>query len=195
MSRTVCLVRDTMEIAVAVNGPESQHLTSPDALHRASHDLPSSINHLRRDTPPAPDSRTSRSSPQTVDSFTRHATMSSTNGIVSSNNTQPSPSSHSRNPNDRIPSAMFQSAIDGQDHDRMETDEESDEYESGADTPQNEEIQTNAGEAEAVGADPEAMDTTPDSPTADEAGLPPSQSTDLRCHYFPDCKVELLIYS
>ena len=191
----MCVVIDIMEIAVAVNGPESQHLTSPDAIHRASQDLPSSINHLRRDTSPAPDSRTSRSSPQTVDPFTRHATMPSTNGSMSSNNTQPSPSPHSRNLNDRIPPAMFQSEIDGQDHDRMETDEESDEYESGADTPQNDEIQTNAGEAEVVGADPEAMDTTPDSPSADEAGLPSRESIDLRCYYFPDCKVELLIYS
>ena len=121
--------------------------------------------------------------------------MSSPNGIVSSNNTQPASSSHSRNPNDRIPPAMFQSETDGQDHDRMETDEESDEYESGAETPQNDEIQTNAGEAEVAGADPEAMDTTPDSPSADEAGLPPSESIDLRCHHCPGCKVERLICS
>lgn len=64
---------------------------------------------------------------------------------------------------------MFEPEVDGQDHDRMETDEESDDSDSGTETP------TSAGAAEVPPVDPEAMDITPDTLEADGHQVPSDQ--------------------
>jgi len=148
-----------MEIAVSIGGPDSQHLTSQDTLHLASQDLPSSY-HRGRDTSPVSNTLNARSSPQRAAATTRHGTMSSSNGILPPQNANVSQTSQRSN-------GMSELEIEGQDHDRMETDEESDESDSSTDTPQNEEASVGNGEAGMDPSDPEAMDTTPDGPDAD----------------------------
>ncbi len=151
-----------MEIAVSLGGPDSQHLTSQDTLHLASQDLPSAY-HRGRDTSPASETLNARLSPQRA-ATTRHGSMSSSNGILATQHANVSQTSQRSN---GIPHTMSELEIEGQDHDRMETDEESDGSDSGTDTPQNEASSVSNGGADMDPSDPEAMDTTPDGPDAD----------------------------
>ena len=166
-----------MEVAVSINGHESQHLASQETLHLASQDFPASINHhLRRDTSPAADTPRSQISPQRIDATQRNDNMSSSSGLRSPTGLPPSPPVQQRALDRGVPLAVFEPGMNGQNHDRMETDDESDDSESGTDTPQNEENQPGAGWGEVDPSlmgwgdnssgwetfDPEAMDTTPD---------------------------------
>lgn len=156
-----------MEIAVSLAGPDAQHLTSQDTLHLASQDLPSTY-HRGRDTSPASDTLNALLSPQRAPT-TRHASMSSSNGILTAQNANVA---HTSQRSNGIPHTMSEQEIEGQDHDRMETDEESDASDSGTDTPQNEASSVSNGGADVDPSDPEAMDTSPDGPDDADATHP-----------------------
>ena len=80
---------------------------------------------------------------------------------------------------------MFEPEIGGQNHDRMETDEESDDSNSEADTSQSGETPASNGGADVTTADPEAMDTTPDDLGPGEAGPSWNPGVYLKAHSSP----------
>lgn len=162
-----------MELAVSISGTDSQHLTSQDGLHIGSQDLPSSLHQLSQDHSPSPETLQYRNS------IPRSGTTS-VHGAMSSSNMVPSPSSATPTSPFRQRAASANGAfdnnneidIDAQNHDRMETDEESSEDSSSeADTPPNGNTPVSVDPPDMMLVDQEAMDTAPDSLDAGEISL------------------------
>lgn len=146
-----------MEV-VSVSGQDSQHFTSQETVHLASHDFPTSIHSLPHDHPPPTEDSTPHTPSPRAENSIRHVDMASSSSFPSIGSPGPA-SSQFRNHDRGAPQVFANPHIDGQDHDRMETDEESDDSDSGVDTPQNEET-TEGGDL--VMTDAEVMDTFPD---------------------------------
>lgn len=151
---------------------DSQTLSpSPQQIHRRS----------RYSTPDTPNAR----SPNRNDPTTNLPTAlqgPSIPSILSPSHTQY---------NTQLPHILASMEADGQNHDRMETDDASEASGSGDESHQQD--QMNDDQATVHIPDVEAMDTTPDTPDAGDVRLPPSPRTPLSVFFLDDCARRLLI--
>lgn len=123
--------------------------------------------HSRYSTPDTPTAR----SPNRVEPTATSPIIPSLQEPNSTNNS-PSTQNQHQPQEERLVGTM---EADGQDHDRMDTDDESETSASGADSPQHHTRTSGTAALEVPAAqDGEAMDTTPDSPDAGDVRLPPS---------------------
>ena len=165
-----------MELAVSISGTDSQHLVSQEGLHIGSQDFSSSLHHQLRqeDHSPSPETLQYRNSISRSGNTSVHGTMSSSNIVPSPTSATPNPSFRQRAPS---ANSAFDNNneidIDAQNHDRMETDEESSEESSSeADTPPNGNTPVSVGQADMMLVDQEVMDTAPDSLDTGDIRLP-----------------------
>ena len=138
---------------------------------------------------PMNDSQTLSPSPQQIHRRSRYSTPDTSNARSPNRNDpttnlpialqEPSiPSivspSHTQH-NTQLPHLLASMEADGQNHDRMETDDASDASGSGEESHQQDQI--NDDQATVHTPDVEVMDTTPDTPDAGDVRLPPSPRT------------------
>lgn len=158
-----------MELAVSISGTDSQHLTSHDHLHVDSQDY-SSLHQFAHEQSPAPGTRQTRNSSPTSRTASGQDTMSSSNVATAPTSTTPTSPFHRRvSATNNAFEHVNALDIEGQNHDRMETDEESsDDSSLEPDTPQDGSTTPAAGPTDMTMVDLEAMDTAPDRPESEE---------------------------
>ena len=159
-----------MEVAVPNN--DSQTLSpSSQQIHRRS----------RYSTPDTPNAR----SPNRNDPITNLPIALQEPSIPSI--LSPSHTQH----NTQLPHLLASMEADGQNHDRMETDDASEASGSGDESHPHD--QMNDDQANVHDPDIEAMDTTPDTPGAGDVRLPPSPRTPPLIFCFGKCALRMLI--
>lgn len=150
-----------MELAVSIGGTDSQHLSSHDHLHIDSQDF--SLHQLAQDSSPTRDPLQQRASSPRSGTTSVAGTMSSSNVAPAPNSQTPTPPFPRRVSSNNNIQNINEIDIEGQNHDRMETDEESSEgYSSEADTPLDGSTPTGAGPPDTGVYNEEPMDTAPD---------------------------------
>ena len=94
--------------------------------------------------------------------------------------------------NNQSPHLLTSMEADGQNHDRMDTDDASEASGSGEESHQHDQVNDN--QAIVHTPDIEAMDTTPDTPDAGDVRLPPSPRTHPLAFSIGQCSLRRLIY-